>query len=386
MAKKKTSKRTVSKPRATSTATRKIRYAVVGLGHIVQVAVLPAFRSLKKTSELVALVSGDDRKLGKLARQYKVPVRGGYEELEALIRDNHIDAVYVGVPNSLHEEYTTRALAAGAHVLCEKPLAATADSARRMQARAAEAGRQLMTAYRLHFDPTYTAAMDAIRKGEIGDVRAFTSTFSFQIKDENIRLEGELGGGALLDIGIYCINAARSVFHEEPQMVFAAFQRPDGRFTEVEGGVTATLFFSKERTAQFTASFGMADRGWFEVVGSKGSVRMEPAYEYAMPLSFSIEGKRARKVRGKKFDQFAAEMDHFSNALLKGEPVSASGDEGIADLVIIDALKRSATSGMVERIPHPVASADYARPEDARAFPGHEEPEGMVGVEPASNS
>lgn len=362
----------------------RVRYAVVGLGHITQVAALPAFKALKHNSELVALISGDSKKLRKVGKLYKVKRLGGYDELEAIIEEEKIDAVFIGTPNTLHEEHSIRAMRAGAHVLCEKPLSVSSESCQRMMETARGEGKQLMTAYRLHFDPTYLEVMQAIKKGDIGEPSVFTSTFSYQIKDDNIRLKKDLAGGALMDIGIYCINAARGVFREEPSSVFASLTQPDARFEEVDGSVSATLYFTQNKIAQFTASFAMHERGWFEVVGSKGVVRAEPAYEYATKIAYKIEGKRKRINKGKKYDQFAGELDHFSDSILSGKDVQSDAGEGLADMLVIEAIQRSAKSGKIEKVGKPSRETpDYPRKEDSRKFNGHDEPT-LVDVESAS--
>src|SRR4051794_37847345 len=150
-----------------------IRYAVVGLGHIAQVAVLPAFKHAERSS-LTALVSGDATKRKKIGRKYKVPHVYSYEEYGECLANEEVDAVYIALPNDMHCEYTVRAAEAGKHVLCEKPMAVTEDECRRMIA-AAEANRvKLMIAYRLHFEEANLKVLEMIRQGEIGEPRFFS--------------------------------------------------------------------------------------------------------------------------------------------------------------------------------------------------------------------
>lgn len=193
---------------ATSEAKR-VRYAVVGLGNIAQVAVLPAFARARENSELVALVSADEAKRRVLAERYGVPVTGPYEELEQVIDDAAVDAVCVALPNSLHREITGRAARAGAHVLCEKPMATTVEDCQAMCRSTGTAGFKLMIAYRLHFEEANLRAIRRIRSGEIGEPRIFSSVVSRQVRPGDIRTRDDLGGGALFDAGIDCLNAAR---------------------------------------------------------------------------------------------------------------------------------------------------------------------------------
>ena len=196
---------------------RKVRYAVVGLGYIAQMAVLPAFAHAGENSELAALVSDDPEKLAKLGRKYRVADRFGYDDFEAGLRDAGVDAVYLALPNHLHREYTERAAAAGVHVLCEKPMAVTEDDCRAMIRGCDGSGIKLMIAYRLHFEEANLRAVDLVQSGRLGDVRAFNSVFTMQVKAGDIRLNPRAqGGGTLYDIGISCINAARYLFEAEP--------------------------------------------------------------------------------------------------------------------------------------------------------------------------
>jgi glucose-fructose oxidoreductase len=232
---------------------KRIRYAVVGLGHIAQVAVLPAFGNARRNSRLAALVSGDPVKLDALGKKYGVDRLYTYEQYDECLKSGEVDAVYIALPNSLHCEYAVRAARAGLHVLCEKPLAVTEEECERMARAASEAGVKLMTAYRLHFERANLEAVEIVRSGRIGEPRLFNSTFGTPVVPGNIRVKRALGGGVLYDIGIYCINAARSLFRDEPVEVSAVTA---GTLDEVEESVSAVLRFPNERLATFTASFG----------------------------------------------------------------------------------------------------------------------------------
>src|SRR6185436_13348660 len=259
-----------------------VRYAVVGQGYIAQAAVLPAFAHAKRNSRLAALVSGDATKRRELGRMYGVDLTYSYEEYEDCVRSGEIDAVYIALPNSQHREYAVRAAKAGVHVLCEKPLAVDEQECLQMIATARQNRVKLMTAYRLHFEQATLSALEKVARGEIGDPRLFVSSFTLDVKPPNIRLDAELGGGTLYDIGIYCINAARHVFRAEPVEVFAMrASKPERRFAEVEESMSATVRFPGERLATFVVSFGADKTSEYRVVGTEGSLRVEPAYELA---------------------------------------------------------------------------------------------------------
>lgn len=332
-----------------------VRYAVVGLGHIAQVAVLPAFGNARRNSRLVALVSGDTVKLRSLGRKYGAEQHYSYEQYDECLKSGAVDAVYIALPNHLHCEYAERAARAGVHVLCEKPMAMDEDECERMARAAREARVKLMVAYRLHFERANLEAMEVARSGRIGEPRLFTSTFCTPVVPGNIRVRRETGGGVLWDIGIYCINAARSLFRDEPLEVRAATA---GILDEVEESVSAVLRFPNERLAAFGCSFGAAKVSEYRLAGTKGDLALEPAYDYAQPLKhrLTLDGEM-RERRFAKRDQFAPELLYFSDCVLQNRDPEPSAEEGLADVRIIRALYRSAQSG------RPVELAPFQRRE-----------------------
>jgi len=335
-------------PRRARQGPKKVRYAVIGLGHIAQVAVLPAFAHAQN-SELAALVSDDPEKLEKLGRRYKVKARFDYDRYDECLRSGVIDAVYITLPNHLHRPYAERAAQAGVHVLCEKPMAVTEEDCLSMIQVAEEHGVKLMVAYRLHFEEANLKAIDLVQGGKLGDARLFDSVFTMQVKEGDIRLSPrELGGGTLYDIGIYCINAVRNLYGAEPMEVVAfSSNNGDPRFRQCEEMTSAILRFpGRERLATFTCSFGAADVSSYRVVGTEGNFVMDPAYEYAEELvqRVTING-RTRERTFPKRDQFAPELISFSECILSGAAPEPSGWEGLADVRVIRALYQSADTG-----------------------------------------
>jgi len=333
------------------TAPKRIRYAVVGIGHIAQVAVLPSFAHAKN-SELAALISGDPTKEKKLSKKYGVPAFS-YDDFERGLEEQQIDAVYIALPNTQHRAFTERAARQGVHVLCEKPMATTEKDCRAMIAACEKARVHLMIAYRLHFTPAHLQAIALARSGKLGELRFFSSIFGMQVKPDNIRTDPEDGGGPLRDLGVYCINASRYLFGDEPVEVRGVTEskKGDERFTEVEEMATAVLRFPGERVAQFTCSFGCGNVASLELVGTKGMLRIEPAYEYAGELkwSLSIGGKKQEKTFPAG-DQFAPELEHFSDCILKGTRPEPDGHEGFADVRIVEAIFKSARTGRAVEI------------------------------------
>ena len=328
-----------------------IRYGVVGLGHIAQVAVLPAFAHARRNSRLAALVSDDATKLKSLSKKYRIQSTFSYADYDAALEQ--VDAVYIALPNSMHAEYATRAAAAGVHVLCEKPMAVTSDECERIIDACREHKVKLMIAYRLHFEEINLQVIDLVRRGRIGEPKFFNSSFSLTVRPGNIRTKKDLGGGTLYDIGIYCINAARYVFRAEPKEVMAISVNAGKKgFEEIDETTGALLRFEGERLAAFVASFNATDVGSYRIVGTKGEVRVNPAFEYAEGLGYelTVNGKTTRKRTGKR-DQFAAELLYFSDCISKNREPEPSGEEGMQDVRIITALYESAETGKAVAIP-----------------------------------
>jgi glucose-fructose oxidoreductase len=246
---------------------------------------------------------------------------------------------------------------------------------------------RLMVAYRLHLDPANLEAIAIVRSGKIGEPRFFRSAFSMQVKEGNIRTyPTDRGGGPLYDLGIYCINAARYIFGEEPEEVSAfAAHSEDPRFRETEEMVACMLRFPGEKLASFTCSLGATDHGSYQVVGTKGDLLMNPGFEYAEPIGYelTINGK----TKSKKFpesDQLAAEIGYFADCIRNGKDPEPNGQEGLADVRIIRALLESVKIGKPVRL---VPFQKLTRPEEnqARHNPPVKEPELVHAESPSAD-
>jgi predicted dehydrogenase len=359
-----------------------IRYAVVGLGHIAQVAVLPAFKHAKRNSRLVAVVSDDRTKRREISRQYGLEHSCSYDEYEECLRQ--VDAVYIALPNSQHAEYTIRAARVGVHVLCEKPMAVTVEECERM-IQACAAGRvKLMIAYRLHFEEVNLDAVDLVRRGRIGEPKYFNSSFSMTVRRGDIRTKRAYGGGTLYDIGVYCINASRYLFRAEPKEVMAiSVNSGASALAEIDESTAAILRFDGERVASFVTSFNAHDVAEYRIVGTKGQLHVDPAYEYAEGLAYTLEvnGKTQRKRIGKR-DQFAPELLHFSDCILNDRTPEPSGEEGLQDVRIVQALYESAETGKPVQLP-PFRDAKRPTGKQRIVRPGIKKPR-LVKVQSAS--
>jgi len=371
--------------RATSKS-NKIRYAVVGLGHIAQVAVLPAFKNANN-SELVAIVSGEKEKREKLAKKYRLEHSYSYDDYDQALAQ--VDAVYLAMPNHLHREYAVRAAQAHVHVLCEKPMAVTEEDCHAMIDAAKDGGVKLMVAYRLHFEAGNLEAIRLGESGKLGNLRIFTSEFAQQVAEDNLRVSesSSRGGGPLYDMGVYCINAARYLFRAEPIEVFAASaNNGEERFHNVEEMTSVVMRFPEERIAMFACSFGATDVSRYTLIGTEGMLVADPAYEYAMEIrhQLTIGGKTKTRTFPKR-DQFAPELIYFSDCILKDKEPEPSGIEGMADVRIVQAIYESAKTRRVVELPElPVKKRPTVDQEIHR--PGHAKPKAVRAKSPSGEA
>lgn len=329
-----------------------VRYAVVGAGWISQEAFLPAIPQVEN-SVVTALVSGNAERSSELAEFYGIDRVYSYEDYDAMLADDVVDAVYVALPNSMHAEYAIRAMKVGKHALVEKPLAVSADECEAMIAASEEAGVFLMTAYRLHSEPGTVKVLELIREGAIGEPRHFASTFSFQSGDENHRLLSKHWGGPLQDIGVYCLNAVRHCFADEPIQAMAVKGHGDGdpRFREVEGSMAVTLVFPGEKLAQFLFSFEADDTDTYRIIGTKGEITVEQCFDFHFsPRVWLTQGRERREIDVPDSDHFGGQAAYFSDCILTGTRPVPDGEEGLADVRALLAIEAAAKTGQPQSI------------------------------------
>ena len=329
----------------------RMRWAIVGLGSFGVGQVIPGFVDAN-ASRMTAFVSGNPDKAKMLGERYGVSRFYGYDNFDDIARDPEIDCVYIVLPVGLHAEYTIRALKAGKHVLCEKPMASTVSECEAMIAAAKAAGRQLGVAYRVHFEPTNIAAKTIIDAGEIGPIRNIRADHGFQANPSwpphKWRLTKELGGGgSMYDIGIYGLNTSLMMLKgDEPVSVSAvyAYPRQDPRFTEVEGGIEWRLMMASGAVVSGSSSYCYAPYQSFQhYMADKGALEMEPATTYYDNHLVRQSGGPPSPVgTGNPITQFAGQIDAFSSAARANKPHRTPGEMGLRDIRLIAAMYRSA--------------------------------------------
>jgi predicted dehydrogenase len=328
---------------------KKLGFALVGLGSLSENQLAPAFEKTK-WCKLMGLVSGHPDKAKAWAQKYGVPDKGiyGYADFDRIKDNPDIDVVYVVLPNSMHAEYTIRAAKAGKHVLCEKPMAISVKECDAMIAACKAAGRKLAIGYRLHFEPNNLELVRLAREKTFGAVKIIEASAGFPIGDPTQwRLNKALaGGGSLMDIGIYALQAARYISGEEPVSVSAQWSITDPvKFKPgVDESVLFSLKFPSGIVANCASSYATglnryrasAERGWFE---------LQPALNYQ-----GIKGRMRTDAGLKDFDfpqidQFATEMDDFADCILNDKETRVPGEEGRRDMRLIAAIYKAAASG-----------------------------------------
>ena len=329
---------------AQETGQRKIGYCVIGLGRIAD----HFMRGVKNSStcRITGVVSGHRDKAEKIAAQYGVPAGSiySYEDMDRMRENKEIDAVYVALPNGMHAEYTIRSAKAGKHVLCEKPMCTSVTEAHAMIAACKTANVKLMIAYRLHYEPLTLKAVQLVRDGALGEVQGIDGSFGFNIKAGEWRLDKKLaGGGPLMDVGIYVLNAARFVTGEEPSgfKALTAKRSNDGRFKEVEETLTWTMEFPSGILASCGTTYGGQMPGYFKVFGSKGYMEMSPAYDYEgqhLKANYrDAAGAQTLDEASSEHDpmQFQREAEHLAQCIVRNTEPLTSGEEGLRDMEAI---------------------------------------------------
>jgi predicted dehydrogenase len=285
----------------------------------------------------------------------KFNISSGYGSYDAMLRDPNVQAVYLSLPNSMHHEWTIKCLRAGKHVLCEKPFARDASESEEMFDVAQREGRVLMEAFMYRSHPQTLGVLDAIRRGEIGDVKLMKLSFCYRTNkiDDNVRFSHELAGGALMDVGCYCINLARAVAGVEPSAVQAhAVMHESG----VDEQVTATMQFPNDILATMSCGMRVQADNASQICGTEGFIEIPwpwkpPAGKAGFTIARSIpprqdQPKTAASPPPRQWfsteadrDLYAMEADDFAEAVLDGKPPRISRDDTLGNMRVLDQMR-----------------------------------------------
>lgn len=328
--------------------TKPLGYAIVGIGAIAG-EMMPALAKAK-FSKLTGFVSGHPEKARHFAHLYGVQEKNiyNYENYDQIASNPEIDAVYIALPNSMHAEYTIRAAKAGKHVLCEKPMCTSVEDAEAMVSACREARRRLMVAYRLRYERYNLEAIKMCREKKFGPIKMIDAEFTFVIGDpKQWRLNRVLsGGGSLMDIGPYCLQAARYLSGEEPVSVYAESWSSDPvKFNSCEESIAFMLKFPSGVIANCYTSYGADGVNRYRAAGPSGWVQMDPAYSYLGLVQQYYQVGKTTVTQASTWDQFTTEIDAFSDAIAHDRDVTTPGEEGLRDMKIMMACYESARSG-----------------------------------------
>ena len=332
---------------------QRVGFAVVGLGKLALGQIIPAIPKTRGV-KLTALVSGHPDKAARIAEQNHVPASSiySYESFDRIAQDPAIQVVYIVLPNFMHAEYTIRALKAGKHVICEKPMATSVADSEAMIAAAKAADRKLMIAYRCHYDTFNLEAMRKVRSGALGRPRLVVTDMGRQADpsepSDAWRLDmHESGGGALADMGIYGINASRYLLNEEPVEVraWANTNHQDPRFKTVEDLIAWQFRFPSGAVSNGSTSFDYAATMAYQVYGEKTRLVADPGCFYGGNQLSIVDGGKRTPVPTAQDDQFAREMDWMSLVVRGRAPLVSPGEEGLQDMKLMHAIMESVRTG-----------------------------------------
>lgn len=325
------------------TTVQKLRWGVLGVSSIARRSVIPGIRE-SELGEVAAIASRDLDRARQAADELGIPAAyGSYEELLA---DESLDAVYVPLPNHLHKEWSIKALRAGKHVLCEKPIALTEAEAEEMAAVAKETGLVLAEAFMYRHHPRYGMIQGIVESGEIGEIRGIHGTFTFNnsAASANVRFRRDWGGGGLYDVGCYPITAARLLLGREPEAVTVrAFRSPE--HDGVDMMASGMLEFPGDVALTFDCGMWAAGRNTLEVLGTKGIIEVPSAFVAgpdARANFFVTAGGERREVEVPRVNQFALEIDDFARTALHGEQQKFGPEDAVRNMRILEACMRSA--------------------------------------------
>ncbi len=329
------------------TETKKVRWGILSTANIGRQKVIPAIQK-SAHSEVVAISSRDEKSARAAADE--LGIEKAYGSYEALIADPDIDAIYNPLPNHLHVELTLAANAAGKHVLCEKPIAITAEDARKL--RGARTDRLIMEGFMVRFHPQWLRARDIARSGELGEVRAVRAVFSyFNADPNNVRNKADIGGGGLLDIGCYPITGGRFFFESEPKRVVALVDRDAGFGTDRQASVIAD--FGNGRHLNFMVSTQLVPNQSIEIIGTKGRVELVipfnapqgSASALLVDAGHSLDGSLARREILAPADQYTEMAEAFALAVLGQGELPYGVEDAISSMHVLDAVFASERSG-----------------------------------------
>lgn len=340
---------------------KKVRWGVLSTARIGVEKVIPAMQ-LSEYCDMAAIASRNMEKAQAVARQLGIPkAYGSYEEL---LTDSDVDAVYIPLPNHLHVPWSIKALEAGKHVLCEKPIGLTGDEAQELlDANRKQPRLKVMEAFMYRHHPQWQRARQLVAEGKIGALQAIQSFFSYyNVAPGNIRNMADIGGGGLMDIGCYCLSVARFIFGSEPQRVWGVMEyHPEFKTDRLSSGI---LHFG-ERISTFTCATQLAPYQRVNIFGTEGRVEIEIPFNAPPDQPCRIWYQRGGEIKEIVFDvcdQYTIQGDLFSLAVLNDTEVPTPLEDAVANMRVLEAVIRSAESGTWSTLERAVPPNNFLQP------------------------
>jgi len=317
-----------------------LNWGLLSTAHINRALITPLRAS--KRNHLLAVASRTQESVDRYAREWKIPrAHGSYE---ALLADPEIDVIYNSLPNHLHAEWTIKAVEAGKHVLCEKPLALNVDEVEAMQEAARKHGRVVAEAFMYRHHPQTLKVQDIVRNGSLGNLKLIRGSFSYVLSREgDVRLDPVMGGGSIWDVGCYPISYARMVAGDTPLEVFGwQVTGPTG----IDETFVGQIRFNHEVHAQFDCSFAIPSHTFMEIIGSEGTLNIPNPYKPGVDEKiFLTRGDKTETIKIKGQELYIGEVEDMADAILLGHSPRISLDDSRANVAVIYALLESARSG-----------------------------------------
>jgi xylose dehydrogenase (NAD/NADP) len=315
-----------------------VRFGILSTAHINRLVIPPAHASDKV--ELVAVASRERRRAEEYARKWEI--ERAYGSYEALLEDPEIDAVYISLPNTMHVEWSIRAVEAGKHVLCEKPFSRHPEDVEQAFDTAERTGRLLSEAFMYRHNPQTKRLTELVRDGAIGELRLVRAAFSYSLYEaENIRLRTDVEGGSLMDVGCYCVSGTRLLAGEPESVLGRAYTGPTG----TDWFFAGSMQFPGDVFANFDCGTALPDRDELEAIGTEGSLFLDDPWHCRVPLIELRRDDEVERIELDPVDSYRLELENLADAIRGKAPLLLGREDAVAQSRALEALHRSAETG-----------------------------------------
>ena len=316
----------------------KVRFGILSTAHINRLVIPPAHTSDKV--ELVAVASREQTRAEEYAREWDI--ERAYGTYDALLEDPDVDAVYISLPNTMHVEWSIRAVEAGKHVLCEKPFSRHAEDVEKAFDAAERAGRLLSEAFMYRHNPQTKRLTELVRDGAIGELRVVRAAFSYSLYDEsNIRLRTDVEGGSLMDVGCYCVSGSRLLAGEPDDVLGRAYTGPTG----TDWVFTGSMRFPGDVVALFDCGTSLPERDELEAIGTEGSLFLDDPWHCRAPVIERRTDEGVERIELDPVDSYQLELENMADAIRGEAPLLLGREDAVAQARVLEALHRSSETG-----------------------------------------